>query len=443
MMLEVVVVLLLLGANAFFALSEMSVVSSKRAKLHALAERGTPGAKAALALSDAPEAFLPATQLGITLVGILTGLIGGVAFAGDLAVVIGRVPGLEPYALYASFPTIVILLTYLAAVVGELVPKQFALRSPERAACLVAPLLRLVVALTSPFTRAMGWSSELILRLLGQGPAVRNIVTEEEVNLIMSEAAKSGTIAEAEQEIAERALRLHDRSAASIMTPRMDVVWLRNDEALPSLLDKLLNSGHSHFPVCRRTVDEIIGVLTFRDAVRLLVNKGFSANGAERQRQIQSLVVPPVILPRNATAASALDIMKSEKTHFAIVADEYGGLEGVVTNHDLLEALVGHVPGEKSEEDAIVTREDGSLLVSSWVSLDDVLREADLPRSPEFGGESIAAVIMRQMGRLPNVGEHCEAFGLRIEVVDKDGARVDRVLVTVVAPAVSDSEVDD
>lgn len=429
-MLEIGILLILLSANAFLALAELSVVSSNRSRLQLMADRHVRGAASALGLSEHQDDFLSAVQVGITLVGILSGVYGGATFSSRLSALLQDLPVIGPHSEAIAYGLIVALLTYLSVILGELVPKQLALASPERFACFVAPPMRIFVKVATPVIWVLSTSSELVLRLMGRRPNQSPAITEEDVNMMMTEAFKSGAIHEDEQDIAQRALRLADRPATSIMTPRVQVTWIHLDCSPQELRETLLSGEYSRYPVCRRSADNVVGVLLQREAIRHLVEVGFSTDARTRQQQLERLLHPPIVIPGSATAADVLETFKREKTHFAIVSDEFGGMEGVLSNHDLLEALVGHLAGTQDEPDAINMRGDGSLLVSGWVTLDEVFRALELPIPVEVSSTSIAALLFQSLGRLPDIGESMIAFGLRFEVMDKDGTIVDRVLVS-------------
>lgn len=426
-MLEVSVLVALLVANAYLALAELSVVSSKRNRLESLAARKTRGAAAALSLLSRSDDFLSAVQVGITLVGIMSGVYGAATFNDDLSALLAPLPVLGAYAGPLSYGLLVALLTYLSVIIGELVPKQLALGHPERYACLTAPGMVLLVKIFIPVVWLLSKSSAVALLLFGTKPNQTQVITEEDLNSLMSEASRHGAIDEEERDIAARALRMADRPVSAIMTPRVDVLWIRSDEALKSILAKMM-SGHSHLPVCGRNADDVLGVVHQRAVMQLLA-EGHDRN-APLGDALARLLQPAVMIPSAATVADVVEIMKREKTHFAVVQDEYGGMDGVVSTHDLLESLVGQVAGTKEEEDALVTREDGSLLASSWLTVDELFRELDLSCPEEAHELTVASLLLQELGRVPPVGAILEWKGLRIEVVDKDGPRVDRVLVS-------------
>lgn len=430
---EILVLLMLMLMNAFLALTELSVVSSRKGKLAAMVARKVPGARTALALAEQPDRFLSAVQVGITMIGVLSGVYGGATLSDDLGGALGRLGVPPSVAAPLAYILIVGLLTYLSVVIGELVPKRLALTAPERFACLVAPPMRLFATVASPLVYILSRSSRIILRLLGIDPDKVPVVTEEDALLMVEEASRSGAIAESEQDVAERAFRLADRPVTSIMTPRTEVLWLDLDAPPEMVTQQILASPHSHLPVCRRSPDNVVGILKTRDWLKVWASHlALHGEGAVNPPALEKLVQPPAMLGADASALEAIELLKREKSHFAIVLDQYGGMEGLVTSHDILEALVGHVPGDKAETDAMVRREDGSLLVSGWVSTDEVFRELGLPVPPGVERYSVAAYILALIGRIPETGEVCETQGVRLEVVDRDGARLDRVLASLV-----------
>ncbi len=437
-MTEAFVILLLLLLNGFFALAELSLVSSRKAKLALLAKKRVRGATSALRLADTPEDFLSAVQVGITTVGIFAGAFGGSAYAAEVARTIARVEFLAPYSNQIAYAAIVAVLTYLSVVVGELVPKQLALSAPERLACIVAPPMVGLVRLSRPIVQLLSFSSSILVRIFGLRPGAKHHVTEEEVGMVMEEAIKSGSIDETEEAIASRALRLADRPVSSIMTPRMDVLLIGIDDPREDILEALLHGTHSNFPVFRKRHDEVIGVLPLKESLRCIGREGLPRDDAEMRAQLERLMRPPVFIAATAPCTEALETMRREKTHFAIVVDEYGGLAGVLTNHDLLEALVGYIPSDKHEDEPIVTRGDGTLLVGGWVPIEDVAGRLEA----EIEGvshESVAALLIRKFGRIPSEGESAVEYGIKLEVVDRDGPRIDRVIASRVAPVPEES----
>lgn len=428
-MLEAFVILFLLLLNGFFALAELSVVSSRKARLSVMAKKRVRGARSALNLAETPEDFLSAVQVGITTVGIFAGAFGGSAYAAAAAEVISRVDLLAPYANQIAYVAIVAVLTYLSVVIGELVPKQLALAAPERLACLVAPPMIGLVKVSRPVVLLLSFSSSLLVRALGLRPGLKHHVTEEEVGMVMEEAIKSGSIDETEEAIASRALRLADRPVTSIMTPRMDVLLIGIDDSREDILEALLHGTHSNFPVFRKRHDEIIGVLPLKESLRFIGREGLAKDEGEMRAQLERLMRAPVFIASSAPCTEALEVMRREKTHFAIVVDEYGGLAGVLTNHDLLEALVGYIPSDKHEDEPIVARADGSLIVGGWVPIEDVAARLDA-EVEGVAHESVAALLIRKFGRIPTEGESAVEYGIKLEVVDRDGPRIDRVIAS-------------
>ncbi|MDX2177018.1 MAG: hemolysin family protein [Candidatus Sumerlaeia bacterium] len=422
-------ILVLLLANGFFALSEISVVSSRKPRLALMADEGRRGAKAALALANHPEDFLSAVQVGITLVGIFSGAFGGAAFNDDVGGLLAMVPVFEPYSVEIATGLIVAVLTYFSVVVGELVPKQIALRSPEGMACIVAPPMRLLVTASRPVVWLLSASSRIAMRVIGNGAQQPQGATAEEIAMVMMEAKDSGIIAEDEQLIASRALRLSDLPVRVFMTPRHEVEHLRLDDSMDALDEKLLRANHSYLPLVDRSIDDVVGVVRVRDALRKAIESPFSKDPETRRGQLSELAMRPVMISSEASGTDALEHFRAEKSHFAVVVDEYGGTTGVLSNHDLLEALVGYIPGTGAEEDPIVRREDGSLLASGWVPVQEIWTVLGMRGARNAEVVSLAALVLSNMQGLPAVGHKCEAAGLVLEVVDMDGVRIDKVLV--------------
>ncbi|MCL6608782.1 MAG: hemolysin family protein [Geminicoccaceae bacterium] len=339
-------------------------ISSRKAKLQQRADDGNVGAKAALELLASPSRLLSTVQVGITLIGIVAGAYGGTTLAGSLAPGIARIPALAPYAQEIAFTIIVLLITYLQLVIGELVPKRLALRSPERIAALMAFPMQVLSTVAKPLVWLLTVSTDSVLRLFGQRGSHEPPVTDEEIQVLMDEGTRAGVFEEAEQETVRSILSLGDRQVDSLMTPRPDIVWLDLEDPIEETRRKILESPHGRFPVAEGSLDKVIGVVRARD---LVVKPNFTVE------DLRSLAQPPLFVPATLTAWQLLEMFKQKRTHMALVVDEYGGLQGVVTLHDILEAIVGDLPSNEEAEDEpwIVRRDDGSYLLDGALPIEE------------------------------------------------------------------------
>jgi putative hemolysin len=428
---EVAIVFALILLNGVLAMSELAVVSSRPARLKAMADGGSRGARVALSLAAAPGRFLSTVQIGITLVGIVAGAFGGANLSGDLAAALARIPGVGDAADELAFAGVVALITYFSLILGELVPKHLALRDPERLAAFVAPPMAALSRLASPIVHLLDASSGLVLRLFGRAQAQEDL-TEDEVRTLLAEGARTGVFQHAEKEMIERVLRLADRNVRGIMTPRLDVVWLDADADTETVLRTLRESGFSRYPVARGGVERIVGVVQTKD----LLDRALSG----RPLDLAESATPAPVVPDSIDALRALEVLKTAPVHMALVVDEYGGFEGVVTAGDLLEAVIGEMSDPADgEAPQVFQRADGSWLVDGSVAageVEDLLRLRELPEQEDY--ETLAGFVLNRLGHIPTAGETVEWQGFRFEVVDMDGHRIDKVLITPPAPATTE-----
>lgn len=426
-------ILLLIGLvllNGVFAMSELAVLASRKPRLQHAADSGEAGAQAALKLAQEPTAFLSTVQIGITMVGILAGAVGEAAVAQDLTAWFVS-QGLSPGAAQAlAFFSVVAVIAYFSLVLGELVPKRIALHHPEPIAKVVAKPMVLLAKVAHPVVRLLSLSTESVLRLFGERDREEPPVTEEEVRVMLEQGANAGVFEHTEKEMMENVLRLGDQRVASIMTLRNDVVYLDTEESIDEARRKLIDSSVSRLPVCRGGLDHVIGFVQAKDLLaRLLKGEELDLVAAARR---------PLFVPRSMTPMRLLEQFKKSKVPLAIVTDEHGDTAGVVTLDDVLESVVGEVPrlGEEFDPD-IVRREDGSWLLSGQVDVirfRDLLKLGPLPDQERGDYHTVAGFVMVQLGKVPVVGDILHWQQLRIEVVDMDGNRVDRVLVSVEPP---------
>jgi putative hemolysin len=421
-LLEIAVVLALVLLNGFFAMSEIAVVSARPARLEALARKGR-GARLALGLARDPGRMLSTVQIGITLIGIVAGAFGGARLAEPLAAGIGRVPALAPFSAEIAYTLVVAAITYLSLIIGELVPKHLALRGPERVAALVAPTIELIARISTPAVWLLETSSRFVLRLLGSEVQPAETVTEEEVRTLIAEGTRAGVFHRHEQEMIERVLRLADRPVRAIMTPRVELVWL-DVEAGPDEIARIIReSGHSRFVVGKGSLDEVLGVVHVRGLLDVCLGG--------RALDLRAAVRPMPVVPDTMRVSRALEALRQARVSMALVVDEYGEVEGVVTAEDVLEALVGDMPERRlGEEAAIVRRDDGSMLIDGMLAVDELKLTLGLDSLPEEETyHTLAGFILAQLGRVPAEGEAVAYGGWRFEVVDMDGQRIDKVLV--------------
>jgi putative hemolysin len=424
-LLESLLLLLLILANGIFAGAEIAVVSASRTRLEQLAGRGSRGARAALRLAGSPNDFLSTVQIGITLIGILSGAVGGATLAQRLEQRLRQVEVLIPWSEALAVGLVVGAITYLSLVIGELVPKRIALGQPERFAAVVAIPMRRLSRLTAPLVRLLGLSTEGVLHLLGVRATDQPEITEEEIRALLRRGAESGVVEEVEQEMMERIFRLGDRSVRGIMTPRTEITWLDLDAPLEENLRKVMESPHTRFPVGRGSIDDCVGILRGNRLLR--------ARLLGDPVDLESLLQPPLYVTESVRGMKVIERFRESGLHTALILDEYGGIEGLVTLNDVMEAIVGDLPTpDELEDPMIIRREDGSWLLDGLLDLGEFKQLVGRAEAAlEAGGfETLGGFVMHRLGRIPRAGEHLEWSGLRLEVVDMDGKRVDKILVT-------------
>ena len=423
-LLEIGIILILVLLNGAFAMSELAIVSSRRARLLAMQRRGSAGAAAALALAEDPQRFLPTVQVGITLVGIVAGAFGGARLAGTLGAALDALPGVAPFGTKIAFALVVLLITYLSLILGELVPKQVALRNPEKVAVIVARPLAVLARLSAPVVWLLGRSSALVLGLFGPPPPSDHAVTEEEVKAVVAEGAQTGALETEERHMIERVLRLADKPVRALMTPRNDLAWLDRSDPPEEIAARLRASGVTRFVVADGRVDNVVGVVMVKDLLdQLLAGQTLSLAPVLRQ---------PMVLPDTLSALDALERLRGDRLGMALVMDEYGSFEGVVTAADLLEAIVGELgPPEPVPEGVAVERADGSLLLDGSMPSDELRARLDLPELPGARTyHTVAGLMLALLKRVPKEGDRIVWGGWRFEIVDMDGRRVDKVLAS-------------
>jgi len=434
MLAEILIILLLIIANGLFSMTEMAVISSRKALLRERAEEGDAGAQAALELATNPNQLLSTVQIGITLVATLAGAFGGATIAYELANYLSNNPYLGPYSNVLSFAIVVLTIAILSIVLGELVPKRLALSNPERIASIMASPMRTFSHILSPLILILSAATDLVLRILGVKSYVQPVVTEEEIRILIDQGTSAGIFEEEEQEIMERVFSLGDRRIESIMTPRGDIVWLDLDDSPDEIQRKITLGPYSLFPVCRRRLDNVLGVVQAKDLL--------SCNLKDRKVDLKSTLLPPLFIPESMRALKVLERFKQTGVHLAIVLDEYGSVQGVVTLTDLLEGLVGDIPHiEDLADPQIMRREDGSWLIDGSLPIDvfkETLHLEELPDEENGLYQTAGGFAMMYLEKVPTTGDHFEWQGFRFEIVDMDEHRVDKLLV---APLKKDANV--
>jgi putative hemolysin len=419
-------ILLLILANGLFSGSEIALVSSRKVRLEQRLRQGQRGARQALKLANNPNTFLSTVQIGITLIGILTGALGGATLAQQLELALATIPALEPYRQVLSLAVVVSLITYISLVIGELVPKRIALSAPERIACAVATPMGRLSRLVSPLVHLLSLSTEGIIRLLGIPNGTEPTVTEEEIKVLLEQGTQAGLFEAAEQDMVARVFRLGDRPITAFMTPRTEIDWLDIDAPLEENRQTILTSTHSRFPVCQDSIDNCMGFVRLRNLLDLYLTGNHT--------DLRSLLQAPLYVAEGTRALRVLELFKETATHMALVIDEYGGLEGLVTLNDLVEAIVGDLPmQDDQEEPLVVQREDGSWLIDGSLSTDELkilLQRNVLPEEDTGAYHTLAGFVITHLSRIPTSGDAFEWDGWRFEVVDMDGNRVDKLLVS-------------
>jgi putative hemolysin len=420
-MTEIFIILGLILINGFFSMAEIALVSARKARLEAQADKGDVDAKRALKLANHPDTFLSTIQIGITLVGVLTGIYSGGTFKEPLQNWLLQFAFIAPYAQTVATLIIVILLTYVSLVLGELVPKRIGLSNPEGIAKSVSVVMQSVTFIMYPFIWLLSASSHLIMRILRMKPN-DNQVTEEEIKAIISEGTEQGTIEEAEQEIIERVFHLSDRNITSLMTHRSDILWLESTKTIAEVRTQMPENMHSMYPVCEGSIDQIKGVVSLKDL--------FVADGSQL---VSEIAKDAKYVPENNSAYQVLESFKQSKIHHCFIVNEYGSIEGLITLNDILEAIVGDIPQEEDTDYEILKRADGTYLIDAQLPFYDFLSYFDktefmLQGDQEF--DTLAGFIIHSLEKIPTTGEMLSWKTFTFEIVDMDQHRIDKILVT-------------
>lgn len=423
---EVLVLLVLILANGVFAMSELAVVASRQVRLRQLAEKRQAGAGAALALATRPGRFLSTVQVGITLIGIFMGAFGEATYSAQLEDWLKGFAILAPYARELAVAIVVVGITYFSLVLGELVPKRLAIHAPEAIATRIAAPMQVLSNAMLPFVKVLTLSTEGLLRVLGVRERVSETVTEAEIEGLMKIGAEAGVFEPAEHEFVSRVLRLDSQTVGAIMTPRIDIVSLDVDAPREESLKIMRDTGFTRLPVCRKGLDDVLGILDSLD----LLDVALKGEALDLRKHLQQ----PLYVPETINLIRLLELFKLNRAHLALVVDEYGDVQGLVTMTDVLEAIVGEVPEAGEEQDLdVVRRADGSLLVDGGISLarlNEVLeRSIELPEDEIGRYHTLGGLVMARLGRIPRAGDQFSFAGLRFEVMDMDRHSVDKVLV--------------
>ena len=422
---ELALVILLILANGVFAMSETAFVSARKVRLQQWANEGNAKAAAALEFVNSPNRLLSTVQLGITLIGILAGAFGGATIAGALAEKIHAIPWLAPYSDAIALALVVIAITYLSLVIGELVPKRIALNNPERIAMFMVRTMQVLSAISSPFIRLLSLSTEGILRLIGLRPSSEPPITEEEINVLIEEGTQIGTFEAAEQDMIERIFRLGDRRVSTLMTHRPDIIWLDIHDPLIEITQTIRESTYSRFPVCDGSLDNVQGMLHVKDLLLQYM--------AGQPLDLKAALQTPLYVIDNTRTLKVLELFKQTGQQAALVIQEYGDIEGLITLNDILEAIVGDISSlDDLDHPQVVQREDGSWLLDGMLPIDelkDILHVRALPEESSGDYETLAGFVLTELGRIPAPADHFEWDRFRFEVLDMDGRRIDKVLV--------------
>ncbi len=426
--LELLIILVLVLANGLFAMSEIAVVSSRKARLQEMSDKGDLKARAALELANSPNRFLSTVQVGITLIGILAGAFGGATLSQSLAVYLKRVPIalISESSDAIALVVVVLSITYLSLILGELVPKRLALNHPEKIAASVAVPMRFLSVMTAPVVHLLTTSTEWVLKVLGiEANPNEPLVTEDEIKVLIRQGTEAGMFEMAEQDMLERVFRLSDQTVSALMTPRPDILWLDLNDTIDMNRQKLIRSNHTRFPVCQNSLDNMLGVVSVTDVL--------ARSLTEQAIDFTALLQQPLFIPENTRALKVLEFFKQSGTHIALVVDEYGVIQGLVTLNDVMEVIIGDIPfSDQPQEQPAIQREDGSWLVDGMLPIDrfkTLFKVRDLPGEQWGNYQTLGGFVITYLGRIPAAADHFYWNGFRFEVMDMDGNRVDKMLV--------------
>ncbi|NEM96688.1 hemolysin family protein [Pontibacter burrus] len=422
---EVIIILILTLLNGFFALSEIALVSVKRSRIEQRAAEGSSSAKDALKLLDEPENFLSAVQVGITLIGIIAGAYGGAALSAKLTPVIADIDGLAAYADEIAIVVVVGLITYLTIVIGELIPKTIALNNPERIALAVAPVIRVFTRGTYPFVKLLSGSTNLSLKAMGvkqnKGEAT---LTEDELRHLIKVAGREGVLEKEEERLHDNLFYLYEQRNRSLMTYRTEVEWIDLSRPLEEIYQIIQQSAHTKFPVCEGSLDNVLGILAVKDYFERVEKQGAT---------LQEVLRQPIFVSESMYAMKTLKLFQQKKHYLAMVVNEFGAVEGIITLHDIMEAIVGDLPDlDEHDEPEVFRREDGSFLVNGAILVRELNQELGLELLPEHPDRysTLGGFVLYTLSKIPKTGDRIKLPTHELEVIDMDGSRIDKVLVT-------------
>ena len=423
MLYQFLILLALLAVSGMFAMAELAIVSSRRIRLKQMAEKGSKGARAALRLMEEPTRFLSTVQIGITLIGVLAGVYSGANFAAPLEVWLGGFEWLAEYAETVAYVIVVVGVTYLTLIFGELVPKRWALGHPESLAAILAPPMQYLARATAPLVWLLQRSTDLVLRLIGKHKTARHGVTEDEIRALIAEGTREGVFHDEEHRMIEGVLKLADRNVRSIMVPRGDVLWIDVEDSRETVWKAVRASGHSRYLVCRGEIDELVGVTSVTELLEWVRDP----DGPD----LATRALAPLVIQETTSILRLLESFREAAVHLAVVVDEHGSIEGIVTSTDVLRAIAGELPdfGDADLPEA-VRRADDSWLIDGRLPIDDaerLLERRDMSAGDDY--TTIAGFVLAQLGRLPSTADVFQWKDLRFEVVDMDGRRIDKLLV--------------
>jgi putative hemolysin len=421
-MVEFIILFILILLNAFIVLCETALIAAKKSRLEGSASKGDLKSRAALDLKENPDIFLSTTQIYITLIAILTGVYSGEKFGKFLEPYLEQIDFIKPYAATISTVIIVIIVTFLSILFGELVPKKIAIMRPERIAKGVARPIKILSSISYPLVWLLSTLNSGIFKLFNIIPGTESQVTEEEIKAMINEGSEMGAIEEEEKDIIQRVFHLGDRNITSLMTHRTDIIWLELDEDITSVKEKIKEFQHSVYPICKETIDDMEGIVYVKDMF------------LQPDAPLSSLIRKALFVPENNSAYQVLEKIKNTKIHYAFIVDEYGSLQGMITVKDILKAIVGEMPEEEDDDYEIVERKDGSFLIDGQIQFYDFLtrfNKTNWINESENEFDTMAGFILHELKRIPTAGDTFEWRGFDFEIVDMDGQRIDKVIVKI------------